>query len=268
MKILIIGGTGLISTEISNQLLARNVDLTLYNRGQTKSRLNREPMTIRGDRTDQTPFEEAVRKPGPWDCIIDINYLDPSDAESMNRAALSITIQLIFCSTTNVYPKPASNYPVVENEPLGANFKNGIDKACCEKIHTAADSRGDYNTTILRPAHTYGVVGPILHSLGRNSSILDRMMKGKPICVHGDGYGFWSACHASDVARGFVSACNNEKSFGEIYNVTGDEWFTWKQYYEVIAACLNAPKLHSVNIPTRVLTEINPVRLAQCERSF
>jgi nucleoside-diphosphate-sugar epimerase len=263
-----IGGTGLISTEISNQLLAGEVDLSVYNRGKTKSRLTSEPKTIRGDRSDHVLFEEAVRKLGPWDCIIDINCSDPADAESMRRAARGVAAQLIFCSTTNVYPKPASTYPVKEDEPLGAKFKNGVDKAHCEAIHFAAHQHGDYNATVLRPGHTYGDIGMILHSLGSNSSFLDRMMKGKPICVHGDGYGLWSACHASDVARGFVAACNNEKSYGEKYNVTSDEWITWKQYYKVIAACLNLPEMHIINIPTEILTKINPQRSAQCERSF
>ena len=268
MKVLMIGGTGLISTEISNQLLEKKTDLTLFNRGETKSRLTGETRTIRGDRKDHADFERAVRQSGPWDCIIDINCSDPADAESMRRAARGITGQLVFCSTSNVYPKPASIYPVKESEPLGAKFKNGIDKAVCEGIHSAAHQQGDYNVTILRPGHTYGDIGMVLHSLGSNSSFLDRMMKGKSICVHGDGYGLWSACHASDVARGFVSACNNEKSYGNIYNVTSDEWITWKQYYEVIAAILNAPELQIINIPTRILAEINPLRSAQCARSF
>ena len=34
MKILIIGGTGLISTGITRQLVARGDEVTLYNRGQ------------------------------------------------------------------------------------------------------------------------------------------------------------------------------------------------------------------------------------------
>jgi nucleoside-diphosphate-sugar epimerase len=268
MKVLMIGGTGLISTEISNRLLAGDDDLTVYNRGVTKSRLISEPKTIRGDRKDHSRFEEVVRKSGPWDCIIDINCSDPADAESMYRAARGVATQVIFCSTTNVYPKPAARYPVNEDEPLGAKFKNGLDKALCEAIHFGAHQRGDYNATVLRPAHTYGDIGMILHSLGSHSSFLDRMMKGKAICVHGDGYGLWSACHADDVARGFVAACNNQKSYGEAYNVSSDEWITWKQYYEVIAECLKVPELHIINVPTRVLTEINPQRSAQCERSF
>lgn len=268
MKILIIGGTGLISTEISNQLLAQGADLTLFNRGETRSRLAGEAKTLQGDRKDHTSFEAAVRGSGPWDCIIDIHCSDPSDAESMNRAAQGKAEQLIFCSTSNVYPKPASCYPVKENEPPGAGYKNGIDKAGCERIHLAAHARGDYNATILRPGHTYGDIGPILHTLGSSTSFLDRLLKGKPVCIHGDGYGLWSAGHASDVARAFVSACTNERSYGEIYNVTGEEWFTWRRYYEVIAAALKGPSPQFIPIPTQDLFRINPRRSAQCERSF
>ena len=75
-------------------------------------------------------------------------------------------------------------------------------------------------------------------------------------------------CHASDVARGFVAACGNETSYGEAYNVAGDEWVTWRRYYEVIAECLNAPSLTEVCIPTEALEKISPERSAQCARSF
>ena len=40
MNILIIGGTGLISTSISRQLLEAGHNLTLFNRGQTESRVD------------------------------------------------------------------------------------------------------------------------------------------------------------------------------------------------------------------------------------
>jgi nucleoside-diphosphate-sugar epimerase len=268
MRLLIIGGTGLISTEISNQLLGLNVNLTLLNRNRTPNRLQGEVELIVGDRRNHTEFEGAIRTSGPWDCVIDINCSNPEDAESLRRASRGHVGQVIFCSTSNVYPKPATRYPVREDEPHGAAFEGGRDKSACERIHSDAHEAGEYNLTILRPAHTYGEVGPILHSLGNSTSIVDRIASGRPICVHGDGAGLWSAAHASDVARGFVAACGNDRAVGGVYNVTGDEWFTWNQYYETLASVLGVSVPERVFISTAVLEKIGAERAAQCSRSF
>ncbi len=56
MKILIIGGTGLISTSISRQLISAGHELTLYNRGETIPRLPEGYRSIKGDRNDFVNF--------------------------------------------------------------------------------------------------------------------------------------------------------------------------------------------------------------------
>ena len=104
----------------------------------------------------------------------------PDDAKSLTRACKGLAGQVIFCSTTNVYPKPADCYPVREDHRLGAAFKNGIDKARCERIHRTAEGEGLFPVTVIRPGHTYGEGGGVLHSLGQGSSYMDRIRQGQP----------------------------------------------------------------------------------------
>ena len=145
MNILIIGGTGLISTSISRQLLEAGHNLTLFNRGQTESRVDGKYEHIRGDRNNRTVFEEKIAAAGPFDCVIDMVCYKPEQAESTIRALTGKTGQLIFCSTVDVYTKPPATFPVLESHPRESLSDYGREKAACEDVfmaaHHAATSR-------------------------------------------------------------------------------------------------------------------------------
>src|SRR4029453_14334257 len=95
MKVLIIGGTGLISTPLTRQLLERGDEVTLYNRGQTEARLPPGATTIRGDRTDYPAFEARLRAGPRYDCVIDMICFRPAEAESLLRAVRGRTAHLL-----------------------------------------------------------------------------------------------------------------------------------------------------------------------------
>ncbi|MCX6050003.1 MAG: NAD-dependent epimerase/dehydratase family protein, partial [Chloroflexi bacterium] len=120
MKILLIGGTGLISCEITRLLVERNEEVVLYNRG-VSDQSDRQPppvvQVIQGDRMNYPAFEKQMAEAGHIDCVIDmVNYL-PTDAESAVRAFRGRVGHYIFCSTVDVYRKPATRYPYTEAEP-------------------------------------------------------------------------------------------------------------------------------------------------------
>jgi len=260
MKILIIGGTGLISTAITRQLLDRGDDVTLFNRGKTDARFPEGAKYLHGDRKEYAAFEAMMSGAGPFDCVMDMIGFVPDDAESAVRAFRGRIEHYIFCSTVCVYGGPASRYPIREDEERRPTGAYGANKTLCEAILLAADHRGDFRTTIMRPSQTYGEGGVIVHSLGSRTTYLDRIRKGKPIIVHGDGSCLWAACHVDDVGAGFIGAAGNPQAFGRTYNVTGEEWMTWNRYHEGVAEALGAPAPTLVHIPTDVLGRIAPKR--------
>lgn len=258
MKVLIIGGTGLISTSISRQLLERGDDVTLYNRGKSEARIPAGAKTIQGDRRDYPAFEQQMQEAGSFDAVIDMVGFSPEDGESVVRAFKGRIGQFLFCSTVCVYGGPASRYPIREDEPRNPTGSYGANKIKIEDTLLAAHARGDFQTTILRPSQTYGEGGTIVHSIGGGTTYLDRIRKGKPIIVHGDGSCLWAACHIDDVAAGFVGALGNPKAHGKSYNLTGEEWMTWNRYHEGVAEALNAPKPKLVHIPTDLMEQLAP----------
>jgi nucleoside-diphosphate-sugar epimerase len=256
LKVLIIGGTGLISTAVTKELLERGEDVTLFNRGRSEAPFPLKPKVIHGDRYNHREFESKMLEAGTFDCVIDMICYSPEDARSLVRAFAGRTGHLIFCSTVDVYAKPASRYPITEAEPhRPPEWDYAKNKEACEEILKEAEGQGSFPLTILRPAFTYGEGRGLVHSFGGNNHYFDRLLKGKPIVVHGDGQSLWSSCHRDDVARGFVNAVCNPKAFGKSYHLTGEEWMTWNQYHQTVAQAIGAPPPKLVHIPTDLLAK-------------
>ena len=268
MRILLIGGSGLISTPLTRFLLERGDEVVLYNRGQTALRVDGAVTQIIGDRTDFPRFEAQMAAAGRFDCVIDMVCYRPEEAESLVRTFAGQTKQLIFCSTVDVYGKPALSYPYTEEEPRNSLSEYGRNKTRCEDILLAAHHRGDFLTTVIRPATTYGEGGPIIHTFGWSTTYLDRLRKGKPIVVHGDGESLWVMCHVDDVARAFVAAIDNAAAFGRSFHTTGEEWITWNQFHQQVAAAIGAPPPTLVHIPTDVLAMVCPRHAAITPDNF
>ena len=254
MRILIIGGTGLISTGITRLLLERGDDVTHYNRGRRSDEFAGRVTTVVGDRYAHEAFETQMADLPAFDCVIDMIGYAPEDVRSLLRAFGDKTGHLIFCSTVDVYAHPASSYPVTEREPFNPTaWDYAQQKAVCERILWDWYAREGHPFTVIRPVHTYGEQGAVLHSFGGGSYHLDRLVKGKPIIVHGDGMSLWSAVHRDDAAPAFVNAIANPVTYGRSYHLPGDECVTWNQYHARVAEGIGAPPPQIVHIPTDLL---------------
>jgi nucleoside-diphosphate-sugar epimerase len=261
MKILVIGGTGLISNSISRELLEKGEELTLYNRGKSEMRFPPGAKTILGDRKDFTRFEAQMREAGTFDVVIDMVCFHPDEAESVVRAFKGRVGQVIFCSTVDVYSKPPDVFPITENQDRsGALGEYGQNKVKCEDVFFRAHEQGDFPATIIRPAYTYGEGGVIIHTFGWTTAYIDRLRKGKPVVVHGDGQSLWVCCHIDDVGHTFVAACGSPATFGRAYHTTGEEWLTWDQYNLQVAEAIGAPRPELVHIPSDLLVRAAPER--------
>ena len=91
--------------------------------------------------------------------------------------------------------------------------------------------------TIVRPSHTYDERSIPLGVHGKNGSyqVIDRMLQGKPVIIHGDGSSLWTLTHNSDFAKGFIGLLGNIHAIGESVQITSDETLTWNQIYQTIA---------------------------------
>ncbi|HEY3285400.1 MAG TPA: NAD-dependent epimerase/dehydratase family protein [Armatimonadota bacterium] len=258
MKVLILGGTGLISTGITRLLLERGVEVTHYNRGRRSEEFAGRVTAVTGDRYDHASFERLMEGLPRFDCVIDMIGYAPEDVRSLLRAFRGKTGHLIFCSTVDVYARPASSYPVREGEAFRpTSWDYAQNKAECERILWAWYEREGCPFTVIRPVHTYGEQGAVLCTFGGSTYHLDRLMKGKTIIVHGDGSSLWSAVHRDDAAVPFANAVCNPVAFGKSYHLPGDECVTWNQYHQRVAEGIGAPPPTFAHIPTDLLSALD-----------
>ena len=138
MKILIIGGTGNISTPITKELQKiGDYRITLFNHDNGKPDwLDEGVQVISGERSDLPLFEKTLFAGGNYDCVVDMICFEPEDAEKDIQLFAGRTRQFIFCSTVDVFSKTPACYPVTEDSPLGAlpSFPYAYKKMKCEEF--------------------------------------------------------------------------------------------------------------------------------------
>jgi nucleoside-diphosphate-sugar epimerase len=257
MKVLVIGGTGLISTAIVDQLLAVGHDVTLYNRGVTKRRISSEVRTLHGDRSDYASFERQMRDLR-FDAVVDMVAYVPEAAESLVRAFVGRAKHLVVCSTVCVYGGPLTRLPADDDEPHRPVTGYGRNKSKIESVLLEHEGKDGTHVTILRPSFTTGE-GASVSGLLFDESTVDRLRKARPVIVHDDGRTPWAIAHVSDVARGFVGALLHEKAYGQSYHLTSDEHTTWDGVFAAMAEAAGG-KAECVHIPTEWLYQVLPRR--------
>ena len=239
MRVLILGGTGLISVGIVKHLLARGADVTMFNRGQRDaSQLPNGVKQLTGDRNELETFERRFTSEH-FDVVIDMIGFTPGQAASDVRAFGGRCTQFIFCSTVCTYgTKIPAGVVIDESFPQEPTSEYGRNKLASERIILDAQRGGAFMATVIRPSSTYGEGSPLIDQLEPNAAAWDRVASGHPVLVADDGLGLWNATHRDDVGKLFAYAALNAKTYGKSYNATTQRIFTWRDYYREAAAAL------------------------------
>jgi nucleoside-diphosphate-sugar epimerase len=256
MKVLLIGGTGFISTAVSKRLLAMGVDLTLLNRGVRASEFS-GARHIQADVHDMAAAK-AVLGNKQFDVIVDWIAYTPEDIERDLALFSGRTKQFVFISSASAYQKPPAWYRITESAPLANPYWSySRNKIACETRLLQAFRDDGFPVTIVRPSLTYDANLPIAIGGWGCYTLPDRLKSGKPIIVHGDGSSLWVVTHAEDFARGFVGLLGNELTLGHAFHITSDEVLTWNQIYTTIADALGV-EARIVHIPSDFIARISP----------
>lgn len=236
MKVLLIGGTGIISSGTMGEALSRGMEVYVLNRGSHPSRLKEGVHTITADYRNEEQVKEVLAGL-TFDTVVDFCTFTVSQLRQAVRLFTGRTAQYIFISSGTVYKKPLANYLITEDAPLG-NLHSAYarNKLACEEILREAIA-GGFPGVIVRPSLTYADFHLLtaLNSSSHPYTLIRRLRKGKPVVVHGDGTSLWTITHTCDFARGIVGLFGNPKSIGEAFHITGDEVLDWNRIYTEIA---------------------------------
>lgn len=260
MKVLFIGGTGLISQAVSKLAVERGHELYLFNRGKRDDFVPDGAKVITGDIRDRGSAAAALDGHS-FDAVVDWIAFTPEHVQADIELFRGRTKQYIFISSASAYQKPPEHYIITEEKtPLENKYwQYSRDKIACEQLLEAERAKSGFPFTIVRPSYTYGdtMIPASLNSWQHPWSLVARMRKGLPVIVHGDGSSLWTMTHNTDFAKGFVGLLGREEAIGEAYHITSDEVLTWNQIYEAIGAAAGCkPKL--AHISSEFLISHNP----------
>jgi nucleoside-diphosphate-sugar epimerase len=256
LKVLFIGGTGVISSACAREAVTGDHDVELYvlNRGQSARGLPDGVTELRGDIREP----ESVRKAAAgleFDSVVDFVAFTAGHVRADLDLFRGRTGQYVFISTASAYQTPPSRLPVTESTPLrNPYWQYSRDKIACEDLLVAEYRDNGFPATIVRPSHTYDATKTVL-SGGWTS--LARMLAGKPVIVHGDGTSLWTVTHNTDFARAFVPLLGHSRTLGEAFHITSDDVLTWDQIAYALGAALGVtPRL--VHVPSDVINAHDP----------
>jgi nucleoside-diphosphate-sugar epimerase len=259
MKVLVLGGTGVISREIVNRLLEQGHDVTVYNRGNRVVPGQEHIRRWTGNKQDSAQFTQDMAKE-TFDAVIDMISFTAEDAKNTVHALSGRTGHLVFCSSIAAYKRPFGSIPAreVDQERYdNPDFPYAWNKAEMEVYLEQAIREGQGAITVVRPSLTYGVGAANIGVLRQNANIIHRIRQGKPLLMFGDGKNPWSFTFAPDLAKAFVGVLGKTEAFGEMYHATSEQLNVFEDLYLEFGKLLGIePEL--VYLPSKILMAAAP----------
>jgi nucleoside-diphosphate-sugar epimerase len=235
MRVLFLGGTGIISTASTRLAAERGIDLTLMTRGLRGANLPAGVKSVTADLDDPAGAARALAD-ARFDAVVDWIAFTPAHIERDLQLFRGRTGQFIFISSASAYQKPATHYLITESTPLANPYwEYSRNKIACEERLMRAYREEGFPATIVRPSLTYGEtqIPLAINSWARSYTAVDRMRRGKKVIVPGDGSSLWVITHNSDFAKGLVGLLGLEQAIGHAFHITSDEVMCWDQFYRI-----------------------------------
>ena len=255
LRVLFIGGTGVISSACSRVAVEHGIDLFVLNRGRSTDRpLPPGVTTLRADMREPRSVRQEI-KDLDFDAVVDWVAFTPDQVRTDIELFSGRTGQYVFISSASAYQTPPARVPVTESTPLRNPFwAYSRGKIACEDLLVAAYREQGFPGTIVRPSHTYD---PTAVPFDGGWTVLGRMLAGKPVIVHGDGTSLWTLTHHDDFARAFVPLLAHPRTLGEAIQITSDDVLTWNQIAEALAAALGVTA-RLVHVPSDAIAAADP----------
>jgi nucleoside-diphosphate-sugar epimerase len=254
-RVLFIGGTGVISAACAWQVVEAGSELFLLNRGRTATRpVPDGAHVLTGDVRDPQAVREALAGL-EFDVVVDYLAFTPDQARFDLEVFRGRIGQYVFISSASAYQTPPARLPITESTPLrNPYWRYSRDKIACEDLLVRAYRDEGFPATIVRPSHTYDHTSLPLQG---GWTVIDRMRRGAPIVVHGDGTSPWTLTHHTDFARAFAGLLGEPRAIGDSFHITSDETLTWNQIAGILAAAAGAePRI--VHVPSDVVAALDP----------
>lgn len=254
MRVLFIGGTGIISSACSELAAQRGIELYLLNRGQSVRQPPKEARMLHADIRQPDSVQAALGSLS-FDAVVNWVAYTPEHVQNDIKLWRGRAGQYVFISSASAYQTPPRFLPITESTPLHNPFwQYSQEKAACEALLNEAYRGEGFPATVVRPSHTYDRTLFPFHGGFTNVA---RMRAGKKVVVHGDGTSLWTLTHHRDFAVGLVGLLGNPHAVGDTFHITSDEWLSWNQIYEIVADAAGV-EAQLVHVPSDLIAAYDP----------
>lgn len=252
MKVLLIGGTGILSSDTTRLCIDRGYEVFLFNRGSRNNFTGDNLHYLIGD-INKTDTAKEILRDHYFDVVIDYITYGVSTLKSRIELFKNRCRQYIFISSTAVF-KNTDCVITEDSEKGNDNWNYAVNKLLCEKyLINHAVSLGFYYT-IVRPCITYSdtrVPFPVV-TKKYYWTLLDRIYNDKPILVCDDGEAKLTLTHTMDFAVGITGLFLNENAYNQDFNIVGDTVGTWNDIVSVLEEYTNK-KAHVIYVDSKTL---------------
>lgn len=254
MKVFVIGGTGVLSTDIVRVCLNHGDELFILNRGRHKEDVPNESRChlIIGDIRDTEGVKAAVADLN-FDVVIDFLSFNTSQLENTYKIFAPLCKQYVFISTCCVFQRKPEDGIITENSPKPNHvISYGYNKYQCEILLERLNRDVKSNYTIVRPYITYGntrIPFGIAPMERYHWTMLGRILAEKPFFIWDGGANKCNLLNTRDFAQLFYLLLLNENAYNEDINITGNAVYEWKEVLSIIYTYFHKDMNSIVDIP-------------------
>ena len=264
MNILIVGGTGVLSSAVTAEALHQSIKVTMVNRGNRTIPQGVEH--IKADKNDLNYISQKLinRK---FDAIIDFLCYTDEQTEKSVHFYTQYTKQYIYISSCAVYDTEFLHGQLADEESKKelAIWKYSIDKWASEQKLMQLFKGKQAHYTVIRPCVTYGdtrIPYGISPRYGYHWTLCARILSGKPIIRWNGGINRCNITRVEDFAVGVIGLIGNPKAYNEAFNICGDETPSFNEVLEGISKALEHP-ITIVDLPSEFYANEIPSRAGE-----
>lgn len=246
MDILIVGGTGVLSSVVCKEAMERKMNVTLVNRGNRMNMIPQGAFLIKSNKDDYENIKGCIGEK-KYDAVIDFLCFNEEDIIKSFGFYKDYTKQYFFISSCAVYDTRKGGIMREDSEKVLPLWKYSVNKWKCEQLLAKLAYDSSTKFTVIRPAVTYGntrIPYGVAPEYGYHWTIIERAKHSKPIIRWNKGNNICNMTRVEDFAIGVVGLVGNEKAYNEAFNVCGDETPSFNNVIDSISKYLK------IEIPT------------------
>lgn len=264
MKILLIGGTGVLSSAVTAEALHQGIDVTMINRGNRTI-----PADVEHIKADKDEYEKIgkILQGRYFDAVMDFLLLSDNDTRKSVEFYTQFTKQYFYISSCAVYntEKLAGKMGNEESSKVLPIWPYSVNKWASEQMVMRLFENKDVYYTVIRPCITYGntrIPYGISPQYGYHWTLCARILNGKPIIRWNGGVNRCNMMRVEDFAIGVVGLIGNPKAHNEAFNICGDETPSFNDVLKVLSK-LTCKDIKTVDISSEFYAKGIPNRAGE-----